>query len=92
MNPLNYLKGIVAAVGASVFPPIFTWLVAYIPGSPPASAQEAVVILLTAICTGGAVTLASNQNQANLTVGQVVVPATSVKPEATASIVAVHKA
>lgn len=36
--------------------------------------------------------LTSNKNMPQLQPGQVVVPADSVKPEATASIVAVHKA
>lgn len=36
--------------------------------------------------------LTSNKNQTTLQPGQVIAPATSVKPEETASIVAVHKA
>lgn len=89
MNALNYLKGIVAAVGATVFPPIFNWLVTFIPGAPPESVQVAVSILLTAICTGGAVSLTSNRNQAMLPVGSVVVDASDAKPEA--EIIAAHK-
>jgi hypothetical protein len=54
MNPLLYLKAVVGAVGANVFPPIADWAVTFIPGAPP-NVQTAVSILLVALATGGAV-------------------------------------
>ena len=54
MNPLEYLKAVVGAVGANVFPPIAEWIVTYIPGAPP-NVRTAVSILLVALLTGGAV-------------------------------------
>lgn len=54
MNPiLSYIKAVIAAVGAIVFPPIFDWLVGYIPAPP--TAHTAIVTLLVALATGGAV-------------------------------------
>jgi hypothetical protein len=53
MNPLLYLKAVVGAVGANVFPPIADWVVTLIPA--PANVQTAISILLVALATGGAV-------------------------------------
>ena len=50
-----------------------------------------ISIIVGAIGTAMAV-LTGNKNQPTLQPGQVVVPLQAVKPEATASIVAVHKA
>lgn len=59
-EPLTYLKGIIAAVGGNVFPPIVSWLVGMIPGNPPSSVQDALSILLVALLTGGAVVAVPN--------------------------------
>ena len=53
MNPLLYLKAVVGAVGANVFPPIAEWAVTFIPA--PTNVQSAISILLVALATGGAV-------------------------------------
>jgi hypothetical protein len=53
MNPLLYLKAVVGAVGANVFPPIANWLVTYIPA--PADVRSALAILVVALLTGGTV-------------------------------------
>ena len=53
MNPLHYLKAVIAAVGANAFPTIADWLVSFIPA--PANVHTALSILLVALLTGGAV-------------------------------------
>jgi hypothetical protein len=53
MNPLLYLKAVVGAVGANVFPPIADWAVTFIPA--PHNVQTAISILLVALVTGGAI-------------------------------------
>jgi hypothetical protein len=60
MNPLNYVKAVIGAVGANVFPPIANWLVTLIPGLPP-SVQGALSVLLVALATGGTVYATPNQ-------------------------------
>jgi hypothetical protein len=62
VNPLLYLKAVIGAVGANVFPPICNWLVTFIPGNPPTSVQSAVSILLVALLTGGAVYATPNKS------------------------------
>ena len=64
MNPLLYLKAIVAAVGANVLPPIANWAVSYIPDAP-SDVRTALSIFLVALFTGGAVYNTKNQ-QANV--------------------------
>jgi hypothetical protein len=59
MNPLLYLKAVVGAVGANVFPPIADWVVTFIPA--PTPVRNAVSILLVALLTGGAVYSTPNQ-------------------------------
>jgi predicted PurR-regulated permease PerM len=59
MNPLHYLKAVIAVVGANVFPPITDWLVSFIPA--PASVRTALSILLVALLTGGAVYTTPNK-------------------------------
>ena len=59
MNPLLYLKAVIGAVGANVFPPIADWLVNYIPA--PANVHTALSILLVALLTGGAVYATPNR-------------------------------
>jgi hypothetical protein len=61
MNPLLYLKAVIGAVGASVFPPIANWLVSFIPA--PANVRTALTILLVALLTGGAVYATPNKSQ-----------------------------
>jgi hypothetical protein len=63
MNPLLYLKAVMGAVGANVFPPICDWAVTFIPGNPPASVRAAVSIFLVAVLTGGAVYATPNQKK-----------------------------
>lgn len=89
MQLFDYLKGVIAAVGATVFPPIFNWLVTLIPGNPPQDVQIAISMLLTAIACGGAVVVTKNKNQVALPPNTVVVD----KDEAVAgaAIVAAHK-
>jgi hypothetical protein len=60
MNPLLYLKAVVGAVGANVFPPLADWAVTFIPGAPP-NVRTALSILLVALLTGGAVYSTPNQ-------------------------------
>jgi hypothetical protein len=60
MNPLLYLKSVVAAVGANVFPPIADWAVSFISVAPP-NVRTALSILLVALLTGGAVYTTPNQ-------------------------------
>ena len=67
MNPLLYLKAVIGAVGANVFPPICTWLVSFIPGNPPASVQTAITILLVALLTGGSIYATPNKTPAQTT-------------------------
>jgi predicted PurR-regulated permease PerM len=59
MNPLHYLKAVIAVVGANVFPPITDWLVSFIPA--PANVHTALSILLVALLTGGAVYTTPNK-------------------------------
>jgi hypothetical protein len=59
MNPLHYLKTVIAAVGANVFPPIADWLVGFIPA--PANVHMALSILLVALLTGGVVYATPNK-------------------------------
>jgi hypothetical protein len=59
MNPLLYLKAVVGAVGANVFPPIADWGVSFI--SAPANVRTALSILIVALLTGGAVYSTPNQ-------------------------------
>jgi predicted PurR-regulated permease PerM len=59
MNQLLYLKAVIGAVGANVFPPIADWLVNFIPA--PDKVHAALSILLVALLTGGAVYATSNK-------------------------------
>jgi hypothetical protein len=61
MNPLYYLKAVIGAVGANVFPPISDWLVTFIPA--PTNVQAAISILLVALLTGGAVYATPNKQK-----------------------------
>jgi hypothetical protein len=54
MNPLLYLKAVVGAVGANVFPPLAEWAVSYIPNAP-SNVRTALSVLIVALLTGGAV-------------------------------------
>ena len=49
MNPLLYLKAVIGAVGANVFPPIADWVVTFIPA--PGPVRTALSILLVALLT-----------------------------------------
>ena len=68
-HPLAYLKAIVAAVGATVVPPIAAWLIAVISnglaqtfvGPLPSDVAGAFAVLLTALVTGGAVYTVPNR-------------------------------
>jgi hypothetical protein len=60
MNPLLYLKAVIGAVGANVFPPIADWIVSFIPGAP-SDVRMALSILLVALLTGGAVYATPNK-------------------------------
>lgn len=62
MNPLLYLKAVIGAVGANVFPPIADWLVSFIPA--PVKVHAALSILLVALLTGGAVYATPNKQKA----------------------------
>ena len=62
MNPLLYLKAVISAVGANVFPPISDWLVGFVPA--PHNVQTALSILLVALLTGGAVYATPNKLKA----------------------------
>jgi predicted PurR-regulated permease PerM len=62
MNPLLYLKAVIGAVGANVFPPIADWLVSFIPA--PRNVHTALSILLVALLTGGAVYASPNKQKA----------------------------
>ena len=57
-HPFNYLKGVIAAVGANVFPPIADWVVSYIPA--PDNVHAALSILIVALLTGGSVYVTPN--------------------------------
>ena len=59
MNPLQYLKAVIGAVGANVFPPICEYLVSFITAAP-ANVRTALSILM-ALLTGGAVYATPNQ-------------------------------
>jgi len=61
MNPLVYLKAVIGAVGANVFPPIADYIMSLIPV--PAPVRTALSILLVALLTGGAVYATPNQQQ-----------------------------
>ena len=58
MNPLVYLKSVIAVVGANTIPPIAEWLVGLIPA--PDNVHQAMAIILTAIIIGPAVYIAPN--------------------------------
>ena len=60
MNPRTYLKAVFGAVGANVFPPIAEWAVSYIPA--PDNVHQALVILIVALLTGGAVYATPNKD------------------------------
>lgn len=53
MHPFNYLKSILAIVGATTMPPIADWLVGFIPA--PDNVHFALSTLLVALITGGSV-------------------------------------
>jgi predicted PurR-regulated permease PerM len=53
MSPFLYIKAVIGAVGANIFPPITNWLVTFIPA--PSSVRTALSILLVALLTGGTV-------------------------------------
>lgn len=59
MNPMIYLKSVLAAVGANVFPPIADWLVGFIPA--PDNVHTALGILIVALLTGGTVYTVPNK-------------------------------
>lgn len=59
MNPLLYLKAVVGAVGANVFPPIAEYVVSFVPV--PGNVHTALSVLLVALLTGGAVYSTPNQ-------------------------------
>jgi hypothetical protein len=59
MNPMEYLKAVIAAVGGTVFPPITNWLVTFIPA--PTQVQTALSILAVALLTGGSVYAVPNK-------------------------------
>jgi len=61
MNPLLYMKAVIGAVGASVFPPIADWLVSYIQA--PQNVQHALSILFVALLTGGSVYAVPNRRK-----------------------------
>ena len=61
MNPLLYLKAVIGAVGANVFPPISDWLVGFVPA--PSNVHTALSILLVALLTGGAVYATPNKQK-----------------------------
>lgn len=61
MDPLTYLKAVIGAVGATAFPPLARWLVSVgVPSAPP-DARDALVLLLVAMLTGGAVYATPNK-------------------------------
>ena len=55
----RYLKAVVSAVGANVFPPIVGWGVSYIPA--PDNVRTALTILFVALLTGGSVYATPNK-------------------------------
>jgi hypothetical protein len=69
MNPLTYLKSVIAAVGAVAVPPISSWVAAVLSkamaltfiGAVPDNVQSAFALLLTAVITGGAVYATPNK-------------------------------
>jgi hypothetical protein len=61
MNPLLYLKAVIGAVGANVFPPIADYLMSLIPV--PGNVRAALSILVVALLTGGAVYATPNKQQ-----------------------------
>lgn len=77
MFALNYLKAIVAGVGAGVLWPVIDYLWGLIPGLP-LEVHTALDILTCAVLTGGAAAAVPNRNQANLQPGQVVVAASDI--------------
>jgi hypothetical protein len=67
MTPFLYLKAVIGAVGASVFPPIADWLVSFIPA--PANVHSALSLLIVALLTGGAVYATPNKQKEALAGG-----------------------
>lgn len=63
MNPLLYLKAVIAAVGANVFPPLADWGVSALAAHVdiPPSAQTALSVLIVALLTGGSVYATPNK-------------------------------
>jgi hypothetical protein len=59
MNPFLYLKAVVGAVGANVFPPLADYAVSFL--SAPPNVKTALSILIVALFTGGAVYGTPNQ-------------------------------
>lgn len=86
MNPLNYLKAVLGAVSASMYP-LVDYLVGLIPNIPPVP-HTSLDVLIMALLTGGVVYGAPNQNQPSLSAGQVVVASNQTTPGA--NIIAVH--
>ena len=62
MNPFLYIKAVIGAVGATVFPPICDYLTTFIPA--PTNVRTSLSILLIALITGGAVYATPNQPHA----------------------------
>lgn len=67
MNPLLYLKAVIGAVGANVFPPLADWAVTYLPGNVPGNVRTALSVLIVALLTGGAVYSTPNTHTSEIT-------------------------
>jgi hypothetical protein len=59
MNPVVYIKAVIGAVGASIFPPIADWAMTFIPAPP--NVRSALSLLVVALLTGGAVYATPNK-------------------------------
>ena len=59
MHPVLYVKAVVGAVGANVFPPIIDWGVSFV--NAPPNVRSALSLLIVAMLTGGAIYSTPNQ-------------------------------
>ena len=59
MHPVLYVKAVVGAVGANVFPPLVDWGMSFV--SVPPNVRSSLSILIIALLTGGVVYSTPNQ-------------------------------
>jgi hypothetical protein len=63
MNPFLYVKAVVGAVGANVFPPIIDWGVSFV--NAPPNVRSALSMLIVTMLTGGVIYSTPNRQSSD---------------------------